>query len=55
MVVVVYLVGWSCFFVGATVGLIVGLTIDRAVSLTIGGIVLMGTDVAVYFSRLFLW
>ena len=39
------------FFVGA----VMGLGISGAVSLAIGGAVLIGTDIAIGFSRLSLW
>ena len=51
MVVVVVLAGWPRFFIGAAMGL----TIGGAMGLAIGGAVLMGTNVAVGFSRLSLW
>ena len=42
--------GWFCFF-----GAFVGLAIGGAMGLTIGRAVLMGADIAVGFSELFLW
>ena len=48
MVVVVNLIGQLRFFIRAAVGL----NISRVIGLAIGGVVLMGTDVAVDFSGL---
>ena len=44
---VVDLAGWPRFFVGAAMGLAIGLAIN--------GAILTGADVAVGFSELFLW
>ena len=45
------LVGWLYFFIEAAVDLDIG----KAIGLAIGGAILMGTDVAINFFRLFLW
>ena len=48
---VVDLAGRPRFFIRA----VIGLGISRVVGLAIGGAVLIGTDVAIGFSELFLW